>query len=129
LPDDGGVPLASEADSQEALDMLSGEPTIAMMSVSSSASSVLLNYDETFDLYAVPSSSTFMSTLADLDEALSFMASTSSVRVNALLDSGSTHHIFQDQSLFSNHDTAGATSVSTANCGSLAALGSGDVAI
>ena len=43
------------------------------------------------------------------------------------LDSGSTHHIIQDKSLFSNYDTSGATSVTTANCGSLEAKGSGDI--
>ena len=45
---------------------------------------------------------------------------------NSLLDSGCTHHIIWDQSLFSNY-TSRAISVGTANCGSLQALGTGDV--
>ena len=45
---------------------------------------------------------------------------------NALLDSGCTHHIIRDRSLFNNFSTK-AISVGTANCGSLDALGTGDV--
>ena len=45
---------------------------------------------------------------------------------NALLDSGCTHHIIRDRSLFRNY-SAQAISVGTANCGSLEALGTGDV--
>lgn len=45
---------------------------------------------------------------------------------NALLDSGCTHHIVRDRTLFQNY-TARAISVGTANCGSLEALGTGDV--
>jgi hypothetical protein len=45
---------------------------------------------------------------------------------NALLDSGCTHHIVRDRALFLNY-AAKEISVGTANCGSLAALGCGDV--
>lgn len=45
---------------------------------------------------------------------------------NALLDSGCTHHIIRDCSLFSNYASS-VISVGTANCGSLEALGTGDV--
>jgi hypothetical protein len=45
---------------------------------------------------------------------------------NALLDSGCTHHIIRDRAFFQNY-VAKAISVGTANCGSLDALGSGDV--
>ena len=45
---------------------------------------------------------------------------------NALLDSGCTHHILRDRTLFSNYVEKG-ISVGTANCGSLEALGTGDV--
>ena len=45
---------------------------------------------------------------------------------NALLDSGCTHHIVRDRSLFRTF-VARSISVGTANCGSLDALGSGDV--
>ena len=45
---------------------------------------------------------------------------------NALLDSGCTHHIIRDRALFRNY-TQQSVSVGTANCGSLEALGTGDV--
>ena len=45
---------------------------------------------------------------------------------NTLLDSGCTHHIIRDRSLFSDY-VAKEISVGTANCGSLRALGTGDV--
>ena len=45
---------------------------------------------------------------------------------NALLDSGCTHHIVRDHTLF-RHYSAKPVSVGTANCGSLEALGTGDV--
>ena len=45
---------------------------------------------------------------------------------NALLDSGCTHHIVHDRTLFRSY-SAQAVSVGTANCGSLEALGTGDV--
>ena len=45
---------------------------------------------------------------------------------NALLDSGCTHHIVRDRALFRNYTTQ-SVSVGTANCGSLEALGTGDV--
>ena len=45
---------------------------------------------------------------------------------NALLDLGCTHHIIQDHSLFSNY-VSKPISVGMANCGSLQALGTGDV--
>jgi hypothetical protein len=45
---------------------------------------------------------------------------------NSLLDSGCTHHIVRDRALFQNY-SARTISVGTANCGSLDALGTGDV--
>ena len=45
---------------------------------------------------------------------------------NAVLDSGCTHHIIRDRALFRNYGER-ALSVGTANCGSLEALGTGDV--
>jgi hypothetical protein len=45
---------------------------------------------------------------------------------NALLDSGCTHHIVRDRSLFSNYISK-FISIGTENCGTLAALGTGDV--
>ena len=45
---------------------------------------------------------------------------------NALLDSGCTHHIVRDRTLFRQY-VPQTISVGTANCGSLEALGTGDV--
>lgn len=45
---------------------------------------------------------------------------------NVLLDSGCTHHIIRDQALFCNY-VEKPISVGTVNCGSLEALGIGDV--
>jgi hypothetical protein len=45
---------------------------------------------------------------------------------NGLLDSGCTNHIIRDQSLFYNY-VPKAISIGTANCGTLEALGTGDV--
>jgi len=85
------------------------------------------NDDDSFDVYdvPVPQASTFVSSAFLLGQAVSHLATRSSSHVNTLLDSGSTHHIIRDKTLFSNYDTAGAT----ANCGVLMALGSGDVAL
>jgi hypothetical protein len=89
------------------------------------------NDDDSFDVYDVPipQASTFVSSAFLLGQAVSHLTTRSSSHVNTLLDSGSTHHIIRDKTLFSNYDTAGATSVGTANCGVLMALGSGDVAL
>jgi len=89
------------------------------------------NDNDSFDVYdvPVPQASSFVSSAFLLDQAVSHLDTRSSSRVNTLLDSGSTHHIIRDKSLFSNYDMAGATSVGTANCGVLLALGSGDVAL
>jgi hypothetical protein len=45
---------------------------------------------------------------------------------NGLLDSGCTNHIIRDQSLFYNY-VPKAISIGTAKCGTLEALGTGDV--
>ena len=45
---------------------------------------------------------------------------------NTILDSGCTHHIIRDRARFRNYAEC-ALSVGTANCGSLDALGTGDV--
>jgi hypothetical protein len=89
------------------------------------------NDDDSFDVYdvPVPQASAFVSSAYLLNQAISLLATRPSTHVNTLLDLGSTHHIFRDKTLFSNYDTAGATSVGTANCGTLLALGSGDVAL
>ena len=63
--------------------------------------------------------------LASIDFSSAALVSLTSMH-NALLDSGCTHHIIRDLTLFCNY-SAQHISVGTANCGSLAALGTGDV--
>jgi hypothetical protein len=86
------------------------------------------NTDIDFDLYSscAISSSTFPRlAFTTVDFTNSAFVSLVSL-YNALLDSGCTHHIIRDRSLFSNYASS-AISVGTANCGSLEALGTGDV--
>ena len=68
-----------------------------------------------------PSPTAFASTVIESAAFLSMVNS-----YNALLDSGCTHHIIRDWALFRTFATR-SISVGTANCGSLDALGSGDV--
>ena len=68
-----------------------------------------------------PSPVAFASTVVESAAFLSMVNS-----YNALLDSGCTHHIIRDRALFRTFATR-SISVGTANCGSLDALGSGDV--
>ena len=99
-------------------------PPIANLCISTSAP----NSDFVFDLYLRrdPSTSNH-STLAFpvVDFRNSALASIVA-SFNALLDSGCTHHIIRDRGLFRNYTTK-TISVGTANCGSLEALGTGDV--
>lgn len=81
--------------------------------------------EERGDLYnwcdpKFPSSFAFTSTV--LHTALLSLVNS----YNSLLDSSCTHHIVQDRTLFLNY-RAHPMSVGTANCGSLDALGTGDV--
>ena len=68
-----------------------------------------------------PSYVAFTSTVLQSTALLSMVDS-----FNALLDSGCTHHIIRDRSLFLNYSER-SISVGTANCGSLDALGTGNV--
>ena len=68
-----------------------------------------------------PSPVAFASTIVESAAFLSMVNS-----YNALLDSGCTHHIIRDWALFRTFATR-SISVGMANCGSLDALGSGDV--
>ena len=52
-----------------------------------------------------------------------------SATFNTALDSACTNHIFHDRNLFHTYDVAGAVSVKTANCGTLATLAIGDIKI
>lgn len=88
-----------------------------------------VNTDFDFDLYSLRArfpSPDFPLAFASIDFTASALASMVSA-YNALLDSGCTHHIVRDRALFSNF-VSSSISVGTANCGSLAALGTGDVA-
>ena len=82
--------------------------------------------DDHGDLYIrcdskFPFHAAYTSTFLQLTVLLSMAGS-----YNALLDSGCTHHIIRDRSLFRDY-LPKSISVGTANCGSLDALGSGDV--
>ena len=84
------------------------------------------NSDVPFDLY-FPSDPKLSYPLAYASVDFQSTALLSMVSLfNALLDSGCTHHIIRDCALFRNY-IAKEISVGTANCGSLDALGCGDV--
>ena len=84
------------------------------------------NSDVPFDLY-FPSDPKLSYPLAYASVDFQSTALLSMVSLfNALLDSSCTHHIIRDRALFRNY-IAKEISVGTANCGSLDALGCGDV--
>ena len=71
---------------------------------------------------------TAMALSPELSNALAFIAtSPTSKKLNTVLDSGSTHHIFRDRAAFHTYESAKELSVTTANCGSLVVLGMGIV--
>ena len=85
-----------------------------------------INSDLRGDVY-IPCDHKFPSYVALTSTTLQSTALLSMVdSFNALLDSGCTHHIVKDRSLFLNYAER-FISVGTANCGSLDALGTGDV--
>ena len=97
-------------------------PPIANLCVTSFST----NSDDRGDLYIrcdpkFPFHVAFTSTILQPTALLSMAGS-----YNALLDSGCTHHIIRDRFLFRDYSPK-SISVGTANCGSLDALGSGDV--
>jgi hypothetical protein len=97
-------------------------PPIANLCVSTSPA----NFDNRFNLY-IPCELKFPSPVAFTSTGLQPLALLSLAgSYNALLDSGCTHHIIRDRSLFRNYSSK-SVSIGTANCGSLDALGSGDV--
>lgn len=97
-------------------------PPIANLSVSS----YVPNFHVREDLYTV-SEPQLLLPFASPSIDFSSTAFVSIINLyNALLDSRCTHHIIRDRALFRNY-TAQAISVGTANCGSLEALGTGDV--
>jgi hypothetical protein len=109
-------------------------PTFSALSLTTTDSIVtpvsVIN-DDFFELY-LPSSleSLAYSAISPsfIDFSMSpFAFSSTSFPFNSLLDSGCTHHIIRDRSLFWTYDTSRATSVKTANCGSLQSLARGSV--
>ena len=110
-------------------------PSFSALSLTTTDSIVtpisVINDDVFFDLY-LPSQlkSVAYSAISPsfLDLSLSpFAFASTSFPFNSLLDSGCTHHIIRDRSLFWTYDTTRATAVKTANCGSLQSLARGSV--
>ena len=103
---------------------------IATASISFDLDQLVID-SKTFDIgYGMGSGAAgLMSFSPDLRHALSSSLMLSARWVNTLLDSGCSHHLIKDRALFSTYDVSGATSVTTANCGSLTALASGDVTL
>jgi len=62
----------------------------------------LVNDNIVFDLYNMAVTS-YMAVSTELLDAMSFIASSPSLQVNVLLDSGSSHHIIWDRSMFSSY--------------------------
>ena len=89
-----------------------------------STSTLPMNNDIYFDLYQPGVISTAFSSLADLSPAC---FSSISTLFNSILDSGCTHHIIWDRSLFWTYHVSQAIPVKTANCGTLKTLAKGDV--
>ena len=121
LPPDTYPPLDSPV--SPALDSELLLPPIANLSVAS----FVLNTDLHEDVYNnwsdnKPFTHIAMATIDFNSTALLSLHTT----YNALLDSGCTHHIVCDHTLFWSY-SAQAVSVGTANCGSLEALGTGNV--
>jgi hypothetical protein len=85
-----------------------------------------VNSDVQCELY-IPCDSKFPLPFALASTVLESIALLSMASFNALLDSGCTHHIVRDCALFRNY-TAKSVSIGTADCGSLDAMGTGDVA-
>ena len=95
-------------------------PSVVNLCVTSS----IPNFDLCDDLY-IPHPLKFPLAYASVDFKYTSMISMVSL-FNALLDSGCTHHIVCDRHLFRSY-LEKSISVGTANCGSLEALGTGDV--
>ena len=121
FPIDSSSPSASPILSS-ALDNDLSLPPIAHLSVASS----MPNTDFREDAYTgCESKLSSHIAFASVDFTSAALVSLISL-YNALLDSGCTHHIIRDRTLFRCF-TAQSISVGTANCGSLKALGTGDV--
>jgi hypothetical protein len=91
-----------------------------------STSTLPINNDVYFDLYQPGVIFTTFSSLADLSPTC---LSSITTLFNSILDSGCTHHIIRDRSLFWTYHTSQAIPVKTANCGTLETLAKGDVKV
>ena len=107
---------------------------LSLIPITSSESvDAVVNDDMFFELYFGSSSKSLLALSAipsvdPLFESLPSVAfSAASFPYNSVLDSGCTHHIFRDRSLFWSYDATRATPVKTANCGFLPTLARGSV--
>ena len=94
----------------------------------------IVNEDILFDMYSsslleFPYSFSAVSASLDLSftSAFPIAFTVADFPYNSVLDSGCTHHIFRDRSLFWTYDPTQATQVKTANCGFLPTLARGSV--
>ena len=112
-------------------------PTFSALSIPTTTHSIVtpvpvINDDLFFELYmsSRPESFAYSAVPSFLDLGSDLPPSAFSATpfpFNSLLDSGCTHHIIRDRSLFWTYDTALATPVKTANCGFLQTLARGSV--
>jgi hypothetical protein len=91
-----------------------------------STSTLPVNNDVLFDVYQPGVILTALSSLADLSPTC---LSSITTLFNSILDSGCTHHIIRDRSLFWTYYTSQAIQVKTTNCGTLETLANGDVKV
>ena len=124
-------PLSSEFPSPPSSPPISGPPILDDEPVIPPIANLCVvptthNFDLRDDLYTPrPIKFTFPFAYASIDFKSVSLASMVSL-YNALLDSGCTHHIVRDRHLFQSYSEK-SISVGTANCGSLEALGTGDI--
>ena len=91
-----------------------------------STSTPSMNNDVFFDLYQPGVISSAFSSISELPP---ISLSSISPFYNSILDSGCTHHIIKDRSLFWTYHMSQAIPVKTANCGVLETLAKGDVKV
>jgi hypothetical protein len=116
---DGGAPSTSSAVEEDLPDSFAALGTTSFVPPS-------INNDVPFDVYrpgVIPAA------LSSFTEISPTCLSSISQSFNSILDSGCTHHIFRDRSLFWTYHTSQAIQVKTANCGILETLAKGDVKV
>jgi len=94
-------------------------------------STPIVNDDIQADFYDNPLGFAFAAMSTELSNALALISVSTGPKaaLNTVLNSGSTHHIFRNRSVFCSYKAAQDLSIKTANCGSLMALGTGTVVI